>query len=319
MLTLTRDAAERFIRYDALVEGLREGFRAGATVPKRAIHEVDAAGSVHLLVMPAWREGDLIVVKMMVAAADNSAKGLPASNEFMVVFDATTGTVQAAIDCATLTNMRTAATSALAADYLAPREASCLSILATGQMAPYMAAAHASVRRYSDVRIWGRSVERAEATAEAARRLGVANVRVVPDLEQAIREADVVCAATRATTPIVKGRWLKPGAHVDLVGGYTPVMREADDDTVRYARIVVDNVAAVSEAGDLTQPLADGVISPDQVAGDLGLLTRGEIPGRKDNSERTVFKSVGNGVEDLSAVKLLLEQHRNASAATAAD
>jgi len=131
-------------------------------------------------------------------------------------------------------------------------------------------------------------------------------VEVVDELEAAVREADIVSCATLSASPLVRGKWLKQGTHLDLVGGFTPKMREADDDAVKRARVYVDTrAAALKEAGDLTQPLKKGVLKKTGVRGDLFELCRGETKGRSGNREITLFKSVGTAIEDLAAAMLV--------------
>ena len=129
---------------------------------------------------------------------------------------------------------------------------------------------------------------------------------IAEDLETAVRDADIVCCATLSTEPIVRGAWLKPGAHVDLVGGFTPKMREADNDAIKRARVYVDTRAgATKEAGDIVQPLKSGVLKKDGVRGDLFELCRGKAKGRTRPGEITLFKSVGTAIEDLAAAMLV--------------
>ena len=159
------------------------------------------------------------------------------------------------------------------------------------------------------MRIWGRTPSRVAAVAESLSREGlpVEGCAGDPDaLHHALASSHIVCAATTSRVPIVRGAWLSPGTHVDLVGGFTPVMREADDDTVCASRIVVDSYdGALSEAGDLVDPLARGVIPRAQVVAELRELVAGIIPGRTDRAQITLFKSVGLALEDLAAATLV--------------
>lgn len=308
MKLISSEETERVLDYKSLVEALREGFRSGAVMPARVRHEIDPVDGTSLFVMPAWQKGAAIIVKLMAAFPGNARKGLQTSSEVLAMFDPDTGQVKAIIDSFALTNMRTAATSALAADYLARRDAKVLAVFATGPLAPYMARAHASIRAYDSIVVWGRSLDRAEATAAAIRKGGLAEVTATTDLEAATRNADVISAATRATSPIVRGVWLKPGAHVDLVGGYKYDMRESDDETISKARIYLDQYAALNEAGDIAQPLQQGVIDRDSIVGDLAGLANGTTERRRNADEITLFKSVGCGLEDLYAAQLLVRR-----------
>jgi ornithine cyclodeaminase len=182
-------------------------------------------------------------------------------------------------------------------------------MVGTGALAPQLVRAHAAARPIAEVAIWGRAPDKAErlATALAAALPGVA-VRAVHDLESAARAADIVSCATLATEPLIRGAWLGPGQHLDLVGAFRPDMREADDEAVRRARVFVDTRAgALTEAGDVVQPLAAGVIAERDIQGDLFDLARG-APGRQGADEITLFKSVGTALEDLAAARLVAER-----------
>lgn len=311
MEVISSERVEALLDFPALIETLREGFRQGAVMPPRTRHDIDGSDGTSLFVMPAWQAGVGRVVKLMSAVPSNAARGLRTSSEVLSVFDPVTGELRAVIESTSLTNMRTAAASALAASYLARTDAATLALLATGPLSPYMAWAHALVRPYARIVVWGRALARADATAAAIRRRLGPEVEIVAtdDPQEAVRGADVVCTATRATEPVLRGRWLKPGTHVDLVGGYKQDMRESDDDVVAGAAIFVDRYeAALRDPGDIVQPLEAGVISRSQILADLAELACGLHPGRTDADSTTVFKSVGCGLEDLYAARLVLDR-----------
>ena len=219
-----------------------------------------------------------------------------------------TGAPIATLDGSALTVRRTAAASALAADYLARNDAAILLVAGTGQLAPALVQAHATMRPIREVRIWGRTPDKAAALARALNDEGFA-ATAVTELETGVRSADIVSCATLATSPLIKGDWLKPGAHLDLVGGFTPDMREADDEAMRRGRIFVDTRdGALAEAGDLIDPIAAGVITEADVVGEMSELCRGTVAGRGAADEITVFKSVGAAIEDLAAAELALKR-----------
>jgi ornithine cyclodeaminase len=170
-----------------------------------------------------------------------------------------------------------------------------------------MLRAHCALRpTLTQVTLWGRNAVAAQALAARLRDEGLP-VKAEADLESALRAADIVCCATTATLPPVRGQWLREGAHLDLVGGFTRAMREADDDAVARARIVVDTYAgALAEAGDLVLPLETGVITRDRIVAELAEVVRGERPGRTGEREITLFKSVGTALEDLAAAELVV-------------
>lgn len=183
-------------------------------------------------------------------------------------------------------------------------------MVGAGALAPYLIKAHASVRSIDHVTIWNHKPERAQTLAKAMGENGLkGTISATDDLETAVREADIVSCATLSTAPIVKGAWLKPGSHLDLVGAFTPKMRESDDEAVRRADVYVDTRdGALAEGGDILQPLENGVISRDDVIADLFDLTAGRHPGRQDDDAITLFKSTGAALEDLAAA---IELYKN--------
>ncbi|WP_046866727.1 ornithine cyclodeaminase family protein [Microvirga massiliensis] len=293
---------------NSLVEALRDGFRSGCEMPVRHRHTLERNGEppASLVLMPAWQADGTLGVKMTTIVPGNVDRQLPSRWAIYVLFDPVTGEPTHALDGHTLTLHRTAAASALAATYLARKDAKCLVMVGTGTLAPYLIKAHCAVRPIEKVAIWGRRPERAQAVA-AGRPAGDAVQHIVAtDLATAIRGADIISCATLASDPLVMGDWLSPGAHLDLVGGFTPSMREADDEAIRRARIFVDKKeSCLIEAGDLVQPIKAGILKPEDVAGDLFDLCRGTVEGRRSADEITVFKSVGIAIEDLVAANLV--------------
>jgi ornithine cyclodeaminase len=301
----------RSLDYPALIDALAAQFRAGAETPLRHHHgiKVPDGADATLLLMPAWQEGGALGVKLVTVFPDNGRRGLPAVQGVYLLLDGQTGVPRALIDGPALTARRTAAASALAARHLARPDARRLLMVGTGTLAPHLVRAHAAARPIAEVALWGRAREKAERLARdlAAALPGIA-VRAVRSLEEAVPAADIVSCATLATEPLIRGAWLRPGQHLDLVGGFRPDMREADDDAVRRARVFVDTRAgALKEAGDIVQPLEAGVIAERDIAGDLFDLARG-APGRRNAEEITLFKSVGTALEDLAAARLVAER-----------
>jgi ornithine cyclodeaminase len=289
-----------------LIEPLRLAFLAGATVPPRLHYDVGKeAGAATLLVMPSWRAGDLLGIKVATVFRDNAVQGLPSVNGQYLLISGRTGEFLAAIDGRALTLLRTAAVSALAAKLLAPLDARTLLLVGTGALIPYLASGHTAVRQYESINVWGRDKTKAAATVAELKRSGLA-ARVAEDLESAVRSADVISCATMSEKPLVLGRWLKPATHLDLVGGYRPVMREADDDCVRNAFIATDTLAALEECGDLRVPIETGVIDTKAVV-TLDRLVR---DGALRPAGPTVFKSVGVALADLAAAQWIVERHR---------
>jgi ornithine cyclodeaminase len=312
------DDVDRCLNFPDLVEALREAFRAGAIQPTRHHHHVekpDGAAST-LLLMPAWTdftaagssEGGYVGVKVVTVSPNNNALGKPAVMGLYLLLDGRTCEPRALIDGQRLTLWRTAAASALAATYLARKDASRLLVVGAGALAPFLARAHSAVRPVREIRIWNRTAANAERVAEALREEEIA-AAASDDLDGSVGWADIVSCATISSTALVKGALLKPGAHLDLVGAFTPAMRESDDEAVRRARVFVDTRAgAIKEAGDIVQALESGALAEKDIMADLAQLTRGEKAGRVSDEEITLFKSVGAALEDLCAGKLVFER-----------
>jgi ornithine cyclodeaminase len=300
--------------WEQLIEALRQMFRNGCIVPMRHHHTVPVGGGepdATLLLMPAWQIGKHIGVKLATVFPSNGEKSLPAVMGTYLLLDGKTGSPIAMIDGPALTLRRTAAASALAASYLARPDAERLLLVGTGALIPHLLAAHASVRPIHNALIWGRDPAKA---ARLAHRLDRRDLRVTSttDLAGAVRGAHIISCATLSKEPLILGEWLPKGVHLDLVGGFTPEMREADDDCISRARVFVDTREGASkEAGDIVQPLENGRLLPDDIAGDLIELARGSRAGRRFYDQITLFKSVGTAHEDLAAAVLLIDLIRN--------
>lgn len=304
----------------ALIDRLDALFRSGCEMPTRHHHPIkeplgSGSADAMLLLMPAWTRGPSgrIGVKIVTVFPDNGKRALPAIYGQYLLLDGQTGQSLALLDGTMLTKRRTACASGLASRYLSRTDASKLLMIGTGALAPNLIRVHAKVRPIEQVEIWGRRPEQAAAlAAELERTLPVAlgrpiRVHGVTDRQQAVGRADIVCCATLSKTPLVEGDWLREGQHIDLVGAYTPQMRESDDKAAWRARIYVDTRAgALKEGGDIVQPIANGTIDEDNVIGDLFELARGQQTGRLagDGTTITLFKSVGAALEDLAAAEL---------------
>lgn len=311
MRIISAEEVDRALDFPALVKVLREAFRQGAIQPVRHHHTVERPDGrpTTLLLMPAWtdfaaqrHEGNgHIGVKIATVSPDNNEIGKPAVMAQYLLLDGLTGEPQAHIDGQRLTLWRTAAASALAADYLAKPGSSRLLVIGAGALAPFLARAHAAVRPIREITIWNRTRDKAERVASELSAEGF-ETSATDDIDAALAETDIVTAATISTVPLVRGASLKPGTHVDLVGAFSPTMRESDDEVVRRARVYVDTRGgALKEAGDIVQAIASGALNEDAIAGDLFQLARGEARGRGSPDEITLFKSVGAALEDLAA------------------
>ncbi|MHA3980650.1 bifunctional Delta(1)-pyrroline-2-carboxylate/Delta(1)-piperideine-2-carboxylate reductase [Halovulum sp. GXIMD14794] len=305
-LGLSDDKISAALDWAALIGQLRTWFSENEVeAPARQVLPIRQpdGSEASLLIMPAWVPGSSIGVKVVTFFPENAQRGKPTINAGYMLFDGETGEMRAVMDADLLTARRTACASALAADYLARRDAKHLLVVGTGQLSRAMAQAHVTVRRYDRISVWGRSPDSAEHVARDLAALGLP-ARAVKSLQLACSEADVISTVTASTSPIVKGEWLKPGTHLDLVGSFRPDMRESDDQAVTQAKIFVDNTDSAMLGGDLAQPAKAGLIDPMLFHADLAELCQGRHPGRQSDSEFTLFKSAGTALEDLAAAEL---------------
>ncbi|MHA1564272.1 MAG: ornithine cyclodeaminase family protein [Alphaproteobacteria bacterium] len=303
MIIIDEATVRRHLSWPKLIDAIGDGFRQGAIMPLRQHYTIPVPDDpdATLLLMACWSIGGYIGVKIANIFPGNVIRGNPAVAAGYILMSATTGDVLAYIEAGELTSRRTAAASALAARTLAPANAKNLLVIGTGRLAPYLAQAHATVRQVAQITVWGRSHDKAKALAARLQDDGLP-AQATTDLQAAVAAADIITCATLSAEPLVRGEWLSPGTHIDLVGGFTPAMREADDDAIRRARVYVDTRdGALKEAGDIAQPLASGVITTADIAGDLFDLASGTNVGRQSETEITLFKSVGAAIEDLAA------------------
>lgn len=294
--------------YGELIDALADAFRQHWVTPERAQHQLTVPGSgpATLLMMPAWQAGIALGVKVGTVFPGNAEKNLPAVYGSYILLDACTGQPIAFMDGTEITLRRTAAASALASRYLSRKDSRRLLMVGTGKLAPHMIVAHAVARNITDVEIWGRRPGAAQAVAEQLAQQAF-TVRPVSDLEAAVRAADIICCATLSRDTLIRGDWLVEGQHLDLVGAFTPGMREADAQAVSTSAVFVDTYGgALSEAGDLTQAIAAGTFSERDIEADLAGLAKGQHRGRATATQRTLFKSVGTAIEDLAAARLAM-------------
>jgi ornithine cyclodeaminase/alanine dehydrogenase-like protein (mu-crystallin family) len=288
--------------YKDIIEALREGFRDDIQTPVR--HHHDTSKVTTLLLMPAWSK-TFTGLKTVTVKTDNPSLGVPTVQGAYLLIDNATGTPVTIMDGTELTRRRTAAAGALAAGYLARKDASTLLLIGAGALGKHFASAHAAVRPIKTVLIYNRTVDKSE-TLAAELTAGGFVARAVTDLEAAMAEADIISGITSSNQAIIKGAWLKPGTHIDLAGAFKPTMRETDADAIGLSRVYVDTRhGAEVEAGDLIQAKAEGQFEFDRIQGDLFQLCKGTMMGRKTESEITLFKSCGTALEDLATAVMV--------------
>ncbi len=320
-MTVSRPSSPRFIDaatvarnlpFPELIEALRKAFAATDLVaPARNHYDLDTlgSGSPVLLSMPAWSSRLGIGTKLVTVYPDNHKLGLPSIHGLYVLMDAATGRPEAVFDAGELTARRTAAASALASRFLSRPDSRTLLMVGTGRLARVLPLAHAAVRPLQRVLVWGRSADKARETARFLQLQGLA-AEPVGSVEQACAQADIISCATLSSQAILSGDWLRPGTHVDLVGSFTPRMREADDRVLRRADAVwCDTTQGVlAEGGDIIQALASGALDANRIHGELADLCRAAQTPARAQRHITVFKSVGAALQDLAASRLCLDR-----------
>jgi len=309
MRVISAEDINRVLRYDALIDALDAAFRADITAPDKIAHFIPqpSGGDAKVMLMPAWSNSGerFIGCKLVNLFPGNAARNKPSVLGSYVLMSGDTGETLAVLDGAALTAWRTACASALAARYLARGDASHLVMVGAGALAPHLVRAHRAARPITKVTLWNRTRSRAVSTAFALSAAGIEPM-IADDLEEAVHEADIVSCATLSAVPLIRGAWLKKGAHLDLVGAFSPKTREADDAAVKRARVYVDSRATAPKAsGDIAIPLKKKVIAAKDIQGDLFELCRGTAKGRKRKDEITLFKSTGLALEDLAAAVLV--------------
>ena len=275
------------------------------TMPLRFM--VRSGGEQLMALMPAHRAGDapLFSLKEIVVTPGNSARGLDPHQGAVLLHDGETGLLQAVVNASAITEIRTAAVSAVATKLLARPGARTVAILGAGVQGRSHAVAMRSVVADAELRIWSRTPAHAEALALEAHAV------VCSTAEEALDGADVVCTCTSSSDPIVRRTWLASGAHVNSVGSSIPSARELDADLVAEASLFVDRrESTVNESGDYLAAVEEAGIGPEHIRGELGELLIGSAAGRRDDDEVTLFKSLGLAVEDLAAAALCVERAR---------
>ncbi len=302
-MLLTAEQVRNNLSWNSLVGAIQRLFVTGCEVPLRHHHavEVPSDPDATLLLMPAWQIGQYIGVKMVNVFPGNAKRGLASIGGCYLLSSGTTGELLAVMDGPELTARRTAAASVLAAQFLARTDARKLLVVGTGRLSLNLIEAYASCHDLDEIQVWGRSLDKAQVVADQLEKVGI-EVTAVADLAEACAAADIISCATLSQQPLIQGEWLSPGTHVDLIGGFTPTMREADDEVIRRAKVFVDtHEGATKEAGDIVIPLETGVLKQSDVLADLYQLCREEHPGRTSDNDITLFKSVGVALEDLAA------------------
>ncbi|MBY6059561.1 MULTISPECIES: ornithine cyclodeaminase family protein [Leisingera] len=309
MKVLDLEATRAALPFDKLVEAIDHGFRGEYETPLRHQHNVGntAAEDDVILLMPAWQQEGFGGVKLVNVVPGNTSRDLPAISSSYILFDRDTGEHLMMLDGGELTARRTAAASALAARRLARPDSSAHLIIGAGRVGRNLALSYREVLPIEHTLVHDLRRENAERMAADLNALGI-TADVIDTAEEGIAEADVVSCATLAKSPVIKGKWLRSGQHIDLIGSFTPEMREADDHAIERASVFIDTEDALRESGDLITPIQNGVLARSEIAGTLKNICADNAFPRGNHEEITLFKGVGTAIEDLSAAILAYKQ-----------
>lgn len=276
----------------------------------------DSDNVSHFFIRSGWQPEKAVGAKVItVFPRNNQKRDWPSIQAVYVLFEGVNGTPIACLDGTALTWLKTAGDSALGSKLLSRENIESMLMIGAGQMAPHLVSAHCEVRpSLKRVQVWNRSSDKAQQLCERlATRFPGIDFSTVDDIESGARQADLICSAIGCNQPVIEGAWLKPGAHVDLVGAYTADMREADDEVLSRGSLFVDaRETTINHIGELTIPLAAGVISEADVLADFSDLCQRRHSGRQSDDEITVFKNGGGGHLDLMCARIL-HQHCQAS------
>ena len=306
---------EESTNFRSLISALKIGFSSQEIiVPMRHHHDFPnpkTNADSTLLLMPAWNPSKVAGVKIVSVSPENGQFNLPSIQGAYIYLDAKKGSIKAILDAKNLTAKRTAAASALASSFLSRKNSSSLLMIGTGALSINLIKAHASIRPIKTVYVWGRSIEKARVICETLVNESF-SCEPILTIQEKISEVDIISCATLSKTPLVLGKYLREGQHIDLVGAYKKDMREADDGTIKKASVFVDTFqGGLKESGDIVIPINNGTLNKEDIKADLFQLCSNKKTGRTSDSEITLFKSVGHALEDLVAATYYFDKYTN--------
>lgn len=312
MLILDQAFVRRHLTYEAGVALVRQAMidlSAGRTLqPLRSV--LHLAGGHAFGVMPgALADDGVFGAKLVSVFPERFAQGKPSHQGVVTLFDPATGAVSAVVHAGEVTRIRTACASAAATAILAREDATRLAVLGYGEQAQAHVEAIALVRSLEEVRVWGRSIDRAKAFARTmAARTGL-TVTALPSACEAVRDADVICTVTGAFEPVLESRWVADGVHLNVVGSSYAGPREIDDALVQRARLVADFAPGVlAQGAEFLSAKAAGLVNDDHVIGEIGQVFAGDVSGRLATRDVTLYKSLGHVAQDLACAAFLVDR-----------
>lgn len=306
------DHVHQLLDFEGLIDALAQAHLGGRPkVSDRVIYneENETGHPDSLIILPAWEPQEGVLCKLVTSFPNNRERhGLSNVNSIYVFNDGETGITKAVIDGEAMIFRKTSADSALGSRILSREDSETMLMIGAGALAPYLVRAHLSVRpSLKRVLVWNRTASNAGKLVEMLRGEGIP-AEMVDSLDAAVPQADIICSATMASEPHLKGALLRPGTHVDLVGSFTPEMREADDDVLRRCTIFVDHRQTTDRSGEFTGPFERGVISSPDIEGDLFALCQQKILGRTGSEQVTMMKNGGGSHLDYYAAKYLVDK-----------
>lgn len=309
-LFLSANDLKQLLPMEEVIQAVEEAFRVYAQgrcrVPLRQAFEVEAG---ILFSMPSFMEGRGLGVKVVSVFEENPSKGLPTVMALYLLSDGSTGELLAVMDGTYLTGVRTGAASGVASRYLARRDSKILGLFGSGAQAHVHLQVMMGLFPVGEVWVFSRRRERALAFVSSIVEGYGVKAWVASDPKEVVGQADILVTATTSQTPVFKGNDVRPGTHIVAVGAFTPTTRELDEEAVARSYVVVDTYeGALAEAGDLLIPLRTGKITRNHIKAELAEVVTGQKPGRSQDSEITLFKSVGFAIEDLAAASLAYER-----------
>lgn len=310
MLQIDKQTIFENLPYSEFIPFLKEAFQQDFSVPQR-MHASFGNGIGEnpstLLVMPAWQDGRFLGIKSITISPYNKKFDLPTLQGVYILFNAENGSPLAVFDASAITARRTAAKSAVASSFLTRSDPENLLMVGTGTLSTELIQAHCTMHPIRKVYIWEHTEGEGQKVIERLPEMDQ-KFEVADDLSQVVPEADIISVATMSADPLVRGKWLQPGQHLDMVGAYRPDMREADDEALARSSLFIDHDDAFHETGDLAIPLENGIINKQDVRATLFELCRGKSKGRSSDDEITFFKSTGHALEDLSAALFVFKR-----------
>lgn len=315
IMQISNEFIEKNTNFSELISEIKNHFSSDEViVPMRQHHDFpnpEVQADSTLLLMPAWNPSKNAGVKIVTVSPENGQFDLPSIQGTYIYFDAIKGSIKAILEAKSLTVKRTAAASALASSYLSKEDSNSLLMIGTGALSTNLIKAHISVRPIKKIFVWGRNFDKAKAICKQLESEKF-SISAIKTIEEKISDVDIISCATLSKTPLILGKHLKKGQHIDLVGAYKKDMREADDETISRASVFIDTFqGGLKESGDIVIPLENGTLTKEEIKADLFELCSNKKTGRKSDKEITVFKSVGHALEDLAAANYYYNKFTN--------